>query len=235
MNMHINSLRDSAATHETIPFAMGAQAPRLMPLPGDMPAAISVIGLGYVGAVSMACLSELGHAVHGVDLDINKVNAINDGRAPIVEAKLGDMLQAGLGNGLISASRNFQQAVAETDVTFVSVGTPTSKDGGCDLSYVEAAARSIGEAIRRKSSYHVVVMRCSVPPGTTMNTMVPEIEKASGKSLNKEFGICFNLNSCAKAQQWPTSTNHQRQSSAHPTAARRRYWPTFTGLSMQTR
>ncbi len=192
MNMHINRLRDSAATHKTIPFPVTARAPRLAPMPNDLPTAISVIGLGYVGAVSMACLSELGHPVHGIDLDLNKVDAINDGRAPIVEAGLEDMLQAGIGNGLISASRNFQQAVADTDVTFVSVGTPTSKDGGCDLSYVEAAARSIGEAIRHKSAYHVVVMRCSVPPGTTMDRMVPEIERASGKTLNKEFGICFN-------------------------------------------
>ena len=153
---------------------------------------ISVIGLGYVGAVSMACLSNLGHRMVGADIDRNKVNTISMGLSPIVEKDLGTLLERGVTNNLITAMSNTKLAVQTTDVTFVSVGTPTSEDGGCDMSYVIAAARTIGQALARKRSYHLVVMRCSVPPGTTMAIMVPEIEAVSGKRLGPDFGICFN-------------------------------------------
>jgi GDP-mannose 6-dehydrogenase len=154
--------------------------------------AISVIGLGYVGAVSMACLSHLGFRMVGVDISREKVEAINEGRSPIVEERLGELLKEGVTNSRISATQNLVAAVFETDVTFLSVGTPTSKDGGCDFTYVRQASRAIGQAIGMKSGYHVVVLRCSVPPGTTLDVVVPEIEAASGKKLGPDFGVCFN-------------------------------------------
>ena len=154
--------------------------------------AISVIGLGYVGAVSMACLSHLGFRMVGVDISREKVTAINDGVSPIVEERLGELLAEGVRNARISATQNLVAAVFETDVTFLSVGTPTSKDGGCDFTFVRQASRAIGQAIGMKSGYHVVVLRCSVPPGTTLDVVVPEIEQASGKKLGADFGVCFN-------------------------------------------
>ncbi|MGE0699585.1 MAG: nucleotide sugar dehydrogenase [Hyphomicrobiaceae bacterium] len=154
--------------------------------------AISVIGLGYVGAVSMACLSHLGFRMVGVDVSFEKVRSIREGRAPIVEERLGELLSAGVGKGLIDATQNLVAAVLETDVTFMSVGTPTAADGGCDFTYVRQASRAIGQALALKSSRHVVVLRCSVPPGTTRDVVVPEIEAASGKQLGRDFGICFN-------------------------------------------
>jgi GDP-mannose 6-dehydrogenase len=154
--------------------------------------AISVIGLGYVGAVSMACLSHLGFRMVGVDVSREKVEAINEGRSPIVEERLGALLEEGVANARISATQNLVAAVFETDVTFLSVGTPTSKDGGCDFTFVRQASRAIGQAIGMKSGYHVVVLRCSVPPGTTLDVVVPEIETASGKKLGADFGVCFN-------------------------------------------
>ncbi len=154
--------------------------------------AISVIGLGYVGAVSMACLSHLGFRMVGVDVSFEKVRAISEGRSPIVEARLGELLAAGVGEGLITATQNLVAAVIETDVTFMSVGTPTAKDGGCDYTYVRQASRAIGQALALKTSRHVIVMRCSVPPGTTLDVVVPEIEAASGKKLGRDFGVCFN-------------------------------------------
>ncbi len=154
--------------------------------------AISVIGLGYVGAVSMACLSHLGFRMVGVDISREKVDAINEGRSPIVEERLGELLEEGVANRRISATQNLVSAVFETDVTFLSVGTPTSKDGGCDFTYVRQASRAIGQAIAMKTGYHVVVLRCSVPPGTTLDVVVPEIELASGKKLGPDFGVCFN-------------------------------------------
>lgn len=154
--------------------------------------AISVIGLGYVGAVSMACLSHLGFRMVGVDVSHEKVEAIRAGQSPIVEERLGELLDAGAKNGLIDATQNLIAAVLDTDVTFLSVGTPTSKDGGCDFTFVRQASRAIGQAIALKNSYHVVVLRCSVPPGTTLDVVVPEIEQASGKKLGEHFGVCFN-------------------------------------------
>jgi GDP-mannose 6-dehydrogenase len=153
---------------------------------------ISVIGLGYVGAVSMACLSHLGFRMVGVDVSLEKVQSIKDGKSPIVEERLGELLHEGVQSGRIDATQNLVSAVFDTDVTFLSVGTPTSKDGGCDFTYVRQASRAIGQAIGMKNSYHVVVLRCSVPPGTTLDVVVPEIEQASGKKLGPDFGVCFN-------------------------------------------
>ena len=153
---------------------------------------ISVVGLGYVGAVSMACLSHIGFRMVGVDVSLEKVRSIKSGQAPIVEAQLGDLLLDGVNKGLIDATQNLIAAVLETDVTFMSVGTPTSVDGGCDFTYVRQASRGIGQALAMKNGYHVVVLRCSVPPGTTLDVLVPEVEKASGKKLGRDFGVCFN-------------------------------------------
>lgn len=154
--------------------------------------AVSVVGLGYVGAVSTACLAGLGHRIVGVDVDTVKVDAIAAGHSPIHEKDLGRLLGEGVAAGLISATTDLAAAVAETDVTFVSVGTPTAADGGCDHRYIIAAARGIGEGLRRKAGWHVVVMRCSIPPGSTMGVMVPEIETASGLKAGRDFGVCFN-------------------------------------------
>ena len=154
--------------------------------------AISVVGLGYVGAVSMACLSHLGFRMIGVDISEVRVDAINRGMSPIVEARLEDLLHEGAARGLVSATHSLIGAVLRTDVTFVSVGTPTAPDGSCDMSYVRDASRTIGRALAAKADYHVVVMRCSIPPGTTMKVVVAEIEAASGKKLGEDFGVCFN-------------------------------------------
>lgn len=181
------TVMQSSAAKRTTTTSAAADADRDLRRPS-----ISVIGLGYVGAVSMACLSHLGFRMVGVDVSDERVRTIQEGRSPIVEERLGDLLAEGVRQGLVVASRNLIGAVIGTDVTFVSVGTPTSADGGCDLSYVRDAARDIGKALRLKSSYHVVVLRCSVPPGTTLDVVVPEIEKVSGRKLGEGFGICFN-------------------------------------------
>ena len=154
--------------------------------------AISVIGLGYVGAVSMACLANLGFRMVGVDVAQDKIDAIKAGKSPIVEDRLEDLLGAGFEAGLIDATENLVASVMDTDVTFMSVGTPTAADGSCDLTYVRQASRAIGQAIAMKDGFHVVVLRCSVPPGTTLDVVGAEISKASGKKLGADFGLCFN-------------------------------------------
>ena len=135
----------------------------------DLKPSISIVGLGYVGAVSAACLSKIGHHVVGVDVDQTKVNQIASGQSPIHEADLGDYLAEGVSKNSVEATTDLVQAVVDTDITFVSVGTPTAEDGGCDHRYIIEAARSIGEGLARKESYHVVVMRCSIPPGSTLH------------------------------------------------------------------
>lgn len=158
----------------------------------DEKPSISVVGLGYVGAVSTACLSSLGHRVVGVDIDPGKVACIAAGRSPIHEQDLERLLGEGVEDGLVFATDDLEQAVVDTDVTFVSVGTPTAADGGCDHSYIDAAARAIGAGLKRKQSFHVVVMRCSIPPGVTMGFMAPIIEEVSGLTAGEDFGVCFN-------------------------------------------
>ncbi|MEL6299780.1 MAG: nucleotide sugar dehydrogenase [Pseudomonadota bacterium] len=153
---------------------------------------ISVIGLGYVGAVSMACLAHLGFRMVGVDVARDKIDSIKAGKSPIVEERLEELLTEGVGNDLIDATDNLVGAVLETDVTFMSVGTPTAPDGSCDLTYVRQASRAIGQAIAMKDTFHVVVLRCSVPPGTTLDVVGDEVAKASGKTLGVDFGLCFN-------------------------------------------
>lgn len=157
----------------------------------DKPA-ISIVGLGYVGAVSTACLSKLGHRVVGVDLDHRKVDQINKGISPIHEKDLGQYLAQGVSAGRISATDDLAAAVRETDVTFVSVGTPTAEGGGCDYSYIEGAARSMAVGLAQKDGFHVFAMRCSIPPGTTMKVMTPILEMLSGKVAGRDFGVCFN-------------------------------------------
>ena len=102
------------------------------------------------------------------------------------------MLWQGVSQELITATTEVAKAVEETDITFVSVGTPTSDDGGCDYRYVISAAQEIGKGLAAKSDYHIVVMRCSIPPATTLKVMVPEIEKVSGLKMGRDFGVCFN-------------------------------------------
>lgn len=163
----------------------------VLPL-GTEKARISVVGLGYVGAVSTACLAALGHEVIGVDIDENKVAQIGRGESPIHEAGLGSGLRSGVEAGLISSSQDLCGSVADSDVTFISVGTPTAQDGGCDYSYIRQAARDMGQGIRDKDGFHVFAMRCSIPPGTTMEVMTPILEQYSGKVAGRDFGVCFN-------------------------------------------
>ncbi|MEM9250696.1 MAG: nucleotide sugar dehydrogenase [Pseudomonadota bacterium] len=171
---------DALYTHAT-PIRVAAPKP-----------AISVVGLGYVGAVSCACLSSLGHRVIGVDLDKRKVEDIAAGRSPIHEKGLGELLAAGVEEQVLTATDDLASAVMDTDVTFVSVGTPTAPDGGCDYSYIEVAAESMAKGLARKSGFHVFAMRCSIPPGTTMRVMTPILERGSGKRLGADFGVSFN-------------------------------------------
>jgi len=152
---------------------------------------ISVIGLGYVGAVSCGCLSALGHRVVGVDMDPRKTASIEAGRSPIHENGLDDLLGEGIAEGLVAVTSDTEAAILDTDVTFVSVGTPSRDDGACDTRNVIAVAEAIGRALAGKDTYHAVVLRCSIPPGTTAGPFLEAIERASGKRVSHDFGLAF--------------------------------------------
>jgi GDP-mannose 6-dehydrogenase len=128
----------------------------------------------------------------GVDVSLEKVRSVKEGRSPIVEERLEELLSEGVRLGRIDATQNLIAAVLATDVTFLSVGTPTAPDGSCDLTYVRQASRAIGQALAMKDAFHVIVLRCSVPPGTTLNCVAVEVAEASGKRLGIDFGIAFN-------------------------------------------
>lgn len=151
---------------------------------------ISIIGTGYVGLVSGVCLAAKGHNVSCVDNVASKVAAINNGKAPIHEEGLGAMLAETVGDRL-HATEDLASAVLSSDLTFIAVGTPF--DGTrIDLSYIEAVSRQIGQALRDKSSYHVVVVKSTVIPGTTDGLVRSILEQASGKSVGQEIGLGMN-------------------------------------------
>ena len=151
---------------------------------------ISVIGTGYVGIVSGACFSEIGHDCVCVDVDQAKVDRINRGEAPIHENGLDDLLRKHVGKRL-RATADLRAAVLESEITFIAVGTPF--DGQrIDLTYVREVARQIGTVLRDKSAFHVVVVKSTVVPGTTDDVVRVELEQASGKKAGVDFGVGMN-------------------------------------------
>ena len=153
---------------------------------------VSIFGLGYVGVVTAACLTEEGHEVVGVDLSQDKVDIINNGQCPIVEPGLEDLIRKGHNAGKLRATVNPTEAVVQTDVSLVCVGTPSRTNGSLDLHSLEAVAKQIGEALREKKSRHCVVLRSTVLPGTTRQLVIPLLETSSRKLAHKDFDVCFN-------------------------------------------
>src|SRR6188768_1858297 len=153
---------------------------------------VSVFGLGYVGSVSAACFAEDGHEVIGVDVAPAKVASLNAGRSPIVEKGLDELIRDNTANGRLRATTSTSDAVRDTDISLICVGTPSRKNGSLDLTYLERVAEQIGDAIKNKHSYHVVVVRSTVLPGTTHGIVIPALERTSGKKYGKDFGVSVN-------------------------------------------
>jgi GDP-mannose 6-dehydrogenase len=157
-----------------------------------MTTSISVFGLGYVGCVSAACFAKEGHAVTGVDVNPAKVDMINAGKATIVEAGIGELVAEMAQSGRLRATTSVEEAVRDTAVSLVCVGTPSRANGSLDLSYVERVSEQIGAALRNKPGRHVVVIRSTVLPGTIHDVVVPALERTSGKNAGTDFGVCGN-------------------------------------------
>lgn len=153
---------------------------------------VSIFGLGYVGSVSAACFASLGHKVIGVDVSRAKVEMLDSGRTPIIEAQMSELVAEANRACRLHATTDAREAVVNSDVSFVCVGTPSLKNGKLDLSHIEKVAREIGAAIRQKNSPHVFVLRSTVLPGTTETIALPILEKESGKKCGRDFTICYN-------------------------------------------
>jgi len=158
----------------------------------NMSGSISVFGLGYVGTVTAACLAHKGNHVVGVDLSKSKVEAMESGRSPIVEPGLDELLHECHASGRLHATSDASCAVMTTDVSFLCVGTPSLRNGKLDLGHIEPVCREIGQALAKKDSFHLVVLRSTVLPGTAESIVVPTLEKASGKTMGSGFGVCVN-------------------------------------------
>jgi len=153
---------------------------------------ISIFGLGYVGAVTAACFASRGHRVIGVDPNPLKVKSIRAGLSPILEAGVQEMLKTAAETDLISATQDSEKAIASSDISFISVGTPSQRNGKLDLSHIQNVCAAIGLALKTKKSFHWVVIRSTVLPGTTENAIIPALEAASGKKSGVDFLVCFN-------------------------------------------
>jgi GDP-mannose 6-dehydrogenase len=153
---------------------------------------ISVFGLGYVGAVASACLAESGFDVIAIDTDPVKVKCLAEGRSPIIEPGLPEMIKANKENGRLKATLDVREAVLNSDISLICVGTPSNADGSLKLDYVEAVCAQIGAVIKDKPGYHSVVLRSTVVPGTARNIAIPALEKASGKKAGVDFGFGNN-------------------------------------------
>lgn len=152
---------------------------------------ISVFGIGYVGAVSAACLVKDGNQVIAVDPSAEKVNSINGKASPILEPGLNELIAEAVDRGDLSATHDAAAAIAATDMSLICVGTPSRPNGSLDVSYVLRAAETIGAALREKSSFHVVVFRSTILPGTMEDLVIPALERSSGRQAGIDFGVAY--------------------------------------------
>lgn len=153
---------------------------------------ISVFGLGYVGVVSMACLASRGHRMIGVDVNQTKVDMINEGQCPIVEKDLPDLLMQAKQKGLVSATTRAEEAIVNSELSIICVGTPSRANGSLNTKYLENVCKSIAGCLRKKETGHILVFRSTMLPGTAIDTVIPLLEEHSGLAEGKDFHVLFN-------------------------------------------
>lgn len=153
---------------------------------------ISIFGMGYVGCVSGACLAGLGNDVTGVEPNVVKVDLLNAGKSPIVEPSLDELITAQVKAGKLKASSNWEEAIQNSDVAFVCVGTPSRANGGINTNFLQRVCEQIGQALAKKKDYFTIVIRSTVIPGTVEKLLIPLLEQQSGKKAGTDFGVCMN-------------------------------------------
>lgn len=153
---------------------------------------VSVIGLGYVGTVVAGCLARDGHDVIGVDVEQHKVDLINHGESPIVEPNVGALLAEQVASARLSATTDITAAIQLTDIALVCVGTPSLANGGISLEFLSRVCEQIGRALREHDGSPLIVVRSTVLPGTTRETVIPTLERESGRHAGAGFSVCVN-------------------------------------------
>ena len=153
---------------------------------------IAVFGLGYVGCVTGACLAQMGHTIHGVDISPAKVRLLNSGQSPVLEQGLDRLVGEMVAEGRLRATLDPAEAFDRSDISLVAVGTPSRADGGANMEHIRLALADIGRCLRSTKKFHVVAVRSTVPPGTTEDLVIPKLEKVSGKKAGMDFGVCFH-------------------------------------------
>lgn len=153
---------------------------------------VSIFGLGYVGTVSAGCLAKEGHQVIGVDPVGTKVDLINTGKSPIIEKDIDEIIAEAVRKGRLRATEDSVQAIRDTELSFVCVGTPSQINGNLDLTHVRHVCEQIGQALKCKLARHTVVIRSTILPGTMRRVVIPVLEETSGKKAGIDFGICNN-------------------------------------------
>ena len=153
---------------------------------------IAVFGLGYVGIVSAACLARDGHVVVGVDPQPAKINLVNEGRSPIVEQYVGELIADAVQRGRLTATRSAGEAVGACDMSLVCVGTPSRRNGSLDTAAVERVCEEIGAAVRAKGAPHLVVIRSTILPGTMRGLVIPALERAADMTTGEVLRVAMN-------------------------------------------
>ncbi len=152
---------------------------------------ISIFGLGYVGAVSLACLARDGHDVIGVDIDQDKLNLLAAGQSPIIEEGIVELMQDVASSGRFRVCMSAEEAVLQTDVSLVCVGTPSAPNGSQDQTAIIRLTEQLGRALALKTSPHLIVYRSTILPGTVEDTLIPVLEQFAGKALGDGYEVCF--------------------------------------------
>lgn len=153
---------------------------------------ICIFGMGYVGCVTGACFAEMGHEVLGVEPNPVKVDLINSGKSPIIEKDLDSLLEKVVKSGAFLATSDWAQAIKDSELALVCVGTPSRSNGSIDLRFVQRVCEQIGSALAQRPGRFTVVIRSTVMPGTMDNIVIPTLEKASGKKVGTDFGLCMH-------------------------------------------
>src|SRR4030095_675994 len=152
---------------------------------------ISIFGMGYVGAISLACLARDGHRVTGVDVDSYKLDMIRAGKSPIIEEDIQQLMAEVVASGNVAVTDDVAAALGASDISFICVGTPSAANGSQDQRALLSVARQLGEALKHKNERHIVVFRSTVVPGTVEDLLAPVIEQASGKRRTLTFVVWF--------------------------------------------
>lgn len=153
---------------------------------------LSVFGLGYVGCVSAACFAKEGHEVVGVDVNQVKLDIINNGKSPIVEEGISDLISEVVALGRLRATSDPGDAIRNSDISLVCVGTPSKPNGSLDLGYIKRVCMEIGAALETKRERHTIVLRSTMLPGTSETMILPALEVYSGKKARRDFGFSVN-------------------------------------------